>query len=73
LQSGEDADVVDEYPCLGAGDVFLPIIGEPLASPKPGKDALRLRAARPEFEVLGDVGTFDDLQFSVADRGLRAA
>jgi hypothetical protein len=65
----EDADVGDEYPCLCAGDGFLPILGEPSASPEPGKGAFDHPASRQQFEALGDVGAFDDLQFPVADPG----
>src|SRR5690606_40391306 len=66
---GEDADVGDEDPCLGAGDGFLPVLGEPSASAEPGKGAFDHPAARQEFEALGDVGALDDLQFPVADAG----
>lgn len=53
----------DEDPGLGAGDGFLPILGEPPASTEPGKGAFDHPSAPQEFETLGDVGAFDDLQF----------
>lgn len=71
--SSEDADVGDEDLCLGAGDGFFPILGKAPAASEPGKGAFDDPAARQKFEVLGDVGAFDDLQVPIADPGQCAA
>ena len=33
--SGDEADVGDGDPCLGTGDGFLPVFGQPATSPEP--------------------------------------
>ncbi len=33
--SGDQADVGDADPCLGTGDGFLPVFGQPATSPEP--------------------------------------
>ncbi len=33
--SGDQADVGDGDPCLGTGDGFLPVFGQPATSPEP--------------------------------------
>lgn len=71
--SGEDAYVGDEDPCLGAGDGSFPILGQASAASEPCKGAFDDPAARQEFEALGDVGAFDDLQVPIADLGQCAA
>jgi hypothetical protein len=55
------ANVGDEEPGLGAGDVFLPILGHSTAASKPCEGSFADPAAGDDFEALGRVGTLDDL------------
>ena len=61
------SNVRDEEPCLGAGDVFLPILSHSTAASEPCEGSFDDPAAGNDFEALGRVGTLDDLDSPFAD------
>jgi hypothetical protein len=61
------ANVGDEEPGLGAGDVFLPILGHSTAASKPCEGSFDDPAAGDDFEALGRVATLDDLDGPFAE------
>ena len=65
--TGHSENVGDEEPGLGAGDVFLPILGHSTAASEPCEGTFDDPAAGNDFEALGRVGTLDDLDSPFAD------
>ena len=59
--SGDETDVRDEDPCLGAGDGFLPILCQSSTSVEPSESAFDDPAAGDDLEPRGAVGALDDL------------
>jgi hypothetical protein len=57
----------DVYPGFCGSDGFLPVLGQPAASPQPCECALHDRATRQELEAFGFVRPLDDLQGERAD------
>lgn len=61
------ANVSDEKPCLGAGDILHPILSHSTAASEPYEGSFDNPAAGNDFEALGRVGTLDDLDSPFAD------
>lgn len=57
----------DVYPGLCGSDGFLPVLGQPAASPQPCEGALDDPAARQNLEAFGFIRPLDDLQGERAD------
>jgi hypothetical protein len=60
--AGQEPEVCDEDPGLGAGDGSLGVLCEPAAAAEPGEGQLNHPSSRQDFEALRMIGALDDLE-----------
>jgi len=59
--AGQSADVGDKDPSDGAFDGRLEVLGQPAAAIEPSEGAFDHPTARQQYETLGGIASFDDL------------